>query len=516
MSQSVPELARSPAAARRDLTKPVGALALGLAAAVLLMLVGLYLPQAPAAVVAVGALALLVRLVNRRPYWFVLGLIVWMPFEPILLKLLPLGRSGVIVMQFAAEFATYLALGMLVLGRLQRGEPWRRTPLDVPLLVFVVIAMVSVLVNRPPLLGSALNVRSLLRYAAVFYLVAQLDVSPRQGRTLLRLVLVVGAAQWLAGLAQWVGGTPVKQLMLPAQVDLQVGGVSRGLIMLDRGREIGSVFGTFEDTIYFGLFLLVVLCVVLGRLGRLRLWHLLPVGLLLGGIAYSYSRAALVGAVFVVIVYLWARGGLRWLLAAGATALAAALLVLVVGTFVNQGYQHPRKTEQSVLANMTGFLSLDYFERAKKQRLGSLLGVAPTALLSAPAVGYGPNELHTIDRLNHAAPSYLYKQLDKGGFEDVYWVALLSYYGLLGTAAFAWVLWRMGHLGGTLMHTAADPATRWAAGATLLLVASAPVLMLFMRVPEFRIYSFFLWLLPGVTLALAARRQPPLSSGSAS
>lgn len=443
-------------------------------------------------------------MVMHRPMWLVLALVVLTTFESLILKLLPLPSAALFASQFAAELAIDWGLIVALGWRWRRGRGWRRTPADLPLMAFALVVVLTMMVNQPPVMGSLLNVRSLLRYAALFYLVVNLDLTPRQVRVVLGCVLVAGGIQLAAGLAQWIGGEAVKAWMMPRAVDLSVAGMSRQSVMLRRGREMGAVFGTFGDTLYFALFLLIVLAVGLACWREGRWWRVLLALPLLVGIALSYSRAAALVSGLTIVLFLWQRGGLRPAVALAALVLAAALLVGVGAWAAAQTYLHPRQVHQSALGNLTGFLSRDYIERAKRQRLGSLLGTAPTALRAAPLLGLGPDEATTIDRLNAVVPSRLYKTLTKRGFEDVYWVALLCYYGMLGIAALVWLMIRLIRACMELVQRSRDPTTRWAAAAAVLVLLQAPVMMLFVRVLEFRIFGFYYWLLPALALSLAA------------
>jgi len=464
-------------------------------------------------------------------------------------------------MQFAIEASVYLMLGLVVVSRLALKKTIIRTPIDAPLLVILAIVTLTVAINNAPITGSLMNLRSALRYVAVFYLVVNLGLTRKQVGTLLHIILVCGGIQILAGLIQWIVGYHLKVWMLPHTIDIEVAGKSRNFALVRRGREIGSLFGTLGDTLYYGLFLLVVLAVALPRLKRWRVpeyasfasffvlalmmlsvtmyqrtmatvyvitiillvmlsphrWRIaagLGLACLLFTIAYSYSRAAAIVTGLTLAVYLGHLLGVRRIAAAGCITVALGLILLGGSLLMETSgdtYRHPRLSRRSIVANMTNIFSAEYLERSKRQRLGTVLGVAPTTLANAPLVGYGPNQQHTIKQLNEAPKTRLYKTLTKDGFEDVYWVALLCYTGIAGVIAVAWLGVRMAWTCAVIAWTGAHGSTlRWAGLAGLYIVLQAAVLMWFNRVPEIRSFSFFLWLLPA--LAYAASTAPPIDN----
>lgn len=411
-------------------------------------------------------------------------------------------------MQFAIEASVYLVLAVVVAARLIVKRTYTRTPIDAPLLTLFAVVAVAVAINNAPLAGSLMNLRSALRYVAVFYLVVNLGLSRKQVHTLLQVILICGGVQVFAGLIQWVVGYDLKVWMLPHTVDIEIAGKSRNFALVERGREIGSLFGTLGDTLYYGLYLLVALAVVLPRVRWSRPWLIACLPLLLFTIAYSYSRAAVIVTGLTLAAYLAYLLGVRRVAAAGCVAIALGLVLLGGSLLMETSdgtYRHPRQGRRSIVNNMTNIFSAEYLERSKRQRLGTVLGVAPTTLINAPLIGYGPDQQHAIEQLNEESKSHLYKTLTKEGFEDVYWIALLCYTGIAGVLAVGW-------LGGRMAWTCAavalagprDSTLRWAGLAGLCIVLQAAVLMWFNRVPEIRSFSFYLWLLPALAYAAAS------------
>ncbi len=454
---------------------------------------------------------------QRCVFYLIAAFTALIPLESFLITLA--WRTGLFpgrvlfAMQFAIEGLVYAALLAVLAVRLIKDRCLRRTPIDTPLLVIFAIVVVSIALNNAPLVGSLMNLRSAFRYVAVFYLVTQLGLSRRQVSTVLWIILISGLLQLIAGLAQWVVGYNLKVWMLPYTSQIEIAGKARRFAIVERGREIGSIFGTLGDTLYYGLFMLVVLTVYLARIRRLRIWDGLSLLLVYLMVAYSYSRAAVIAGGLTLMSFAGGLLGLRRV--AGGFLLAISLgLVLIAGSMLmeTQGgvYHHPRQGRRSIVRNMTNIFSVEYLERAKRQRLGAVIGVAPTALMNAPLFGYGPDQGYAIERLNEAYRTRLYKTMTKEGFEDVYWVALLCYTGVVGALAVMWLGVRMMWTCAAVVRGArGDPVLRWAGLAGFCIVAQAALLMWFNRVPEIRSFSFYLWLLPA--LAYAAWSAPPES-----
>ena len=437
----------------------------------------------------------------------------YVAFEEFILKFLPVSDTLYSYLRFLGEILIYIAFGKLVIHKLHRGIPFVKTPIDVPVIGFYSVVLLSILVNGSPLMGSLYNVRPLARYIVLFYLVVNSTLSDRRITTLLRIILGVGIFQVALGVIQWLGGPSAFDFFLPREATLTIGGFTKKYRLLELGREIGSVYGTLGDTVIYGVFMILVLIVYLSRVRRLEYLNLLGAAVLFFFIARSYSRAATFSALLAGGAwYYFHFGWKRTLQLSGVTLLAFSLLLAVVNPF-NLEYINPRKARVGLVGNVTGVFSGSYVRIAQKQRLGALIGNVPTVLLNKPILGYGADQNTTIERLNMSKRSFLLKVLSKEGFKDVYWVAILCFYGVLGLGFFALIfyclfraalkLYKRSISTSALVERGASAAhlTQQVAIIVLCLVAVTVFLLFFNRTLEFRGYGFYFWLCAGLMFA---------------
>lgn len=444
----------------------------------------------------------------QRPFWIVVLLAAYMPVETFVLTYLPFSDQIYLAAQLLSELLIYSAFAVLLVRRILENGKLVHTPLDRVLLVLILVAFLSILTNRAPLSGSLTNLRSLLRYVALYYLVVNLKLSPQQGRILMVVIVASGLAQIVVGAFQWITNGAYNEQFLPRVTELEIAGRSRQFRLLTRGREIGSVFGTLGDTLYYGLFMLVFLAVYLGQAGQtVKFRHLAVSAAAIVAVGLSYSRASLFGLALILAVFLAVRVGSRWLY----LLILLALPVLTLGvitvvasiTGTDREYVNPVKGQQSIMQNLAGIFSSGYLEVAQKQRLGSLVGTMPTALANRPLFGYGPDEETTIEQLNESRPSFLFARLSKRGFEDVFWVALLAYYGLAGVLTVIWLFLTLFRSAKNIQKWGSEGITRGVALSVMCTALLTPFLMFFYRVLEFRVYSFYFWLLAATMYSMA-------------
>lgn len=445
-----------------------------------------------------------------KPYWVVVFLTVYMPLETVILKFLPGSDQLFLVAQFGSEILIYLTFILFLLKYVLLDKPLRKTPLDRMFFLFIGVAILTIVVNQSPLIGGLINIRSLLRYVILFYLVVNIDMTHKQAARLVKIILTMGFFQIIVGFVQLGSGGVINQFLLPRQTEISIAGQSRQFILLTKGREFNSIFGTLGDTLFFGLYMLIVLAL---SANRFRLWnarHIALSGVIIFAIGYSYARAALFGVCLLAFIVFTIRYGRKILFFASFLMLPLIIVfvIWVVGVVnSSEGFISPERESQNIIQNITGIFSREYIEIAKQQRLGALIGILPTVLANRPLLGFGPDEETTIDKINHVEPNFLYKVLDKRGFEDVYWVAFVAYYGLIGATVLILLLYKMYRSAKMIYQKTTYAVTKDIALAAICMCGLTVFLLFFYRVLEFRVYSFHFWLLFGLLFNLNITEQ---------
>jgi len=463
---------------------------------------------------------LILLLATSRPFWVVLLLALFMPFESFVLKFLPVSDQMYFVSQFLSEFMIYITFFILATKKIITGKTFVRTPIDVPLLVFISVTAISIAINRAPVEGSLLNLRPFLRYIVLYYLVVNLDINPEHVSTITRIVILIAVVQMLIGAVQIVGKGAINEILLPRPNTVTVFGQTREFTLVSRGREIGSVFGTLGDTIHLGLFMLICLIVYLGRQERIKIHSAMFVAAILIAILYSYSRASFMAGLIAILGFFLLRAGLKRVLMI--SFFPGLLGLIVVGWIVGIGlsinprvgsgeFTEPTYSSQTITENIVNVFSTGYLRLARGNRIAALVETAPTVLANKPFFGYGYDMEHAVEGLNSARKSYIetpFNEWRKLHFEDVYWVALLTYTGLLGVGVFVLLLFRLNSFARRVIRDRrSDYRTREIALSVAVVTLITPLLLFFNQTLKFRVYSFYFWLLAGLMVASYAHDQ---------
>lgn len=447
--------------------------------------------------------------------------VLYLPLEEFLLKWAPGGSLGYAVLRLGFEALLFGTLGALLAARLVRGLRLPATSIDALLALFVALCLCSLFLSDGIWLRGFVNLRVLLRYVAVFYLVVCLEPSARERRLVLGALLGATFFQGVLGLVQNAQGG-ASSFWLP-RASVQLGSVSREFSALG-GLEQGAVLGTTDHSVSFALFLWIGATLATGlflaggarrRLASAGLGVL--VVLALGGIVFSYVRSCLFALVSALGLLLWmerrAPRVARFLPAALLIApVALAFLALASGGHTRAAFVREKEVRVGALESLGAVFTREYLQSARSSRLWVLTEVGSEIVRSAGWLGFGPDEEYVKERLLQSGGAALHRLIAYRAFEDVYWVALLAYYGYLGLAVFALLLVRLFGLTRRALALATDPWDRAAAHTLLVVLALTIPLGFLTPVFDFRTFAFCFWLLAGLAASRVAASSPAIGA----
>ncbi|MBC8120511.1 MAG: hypothetical protein H7Y22_01590 [Gemmatimonadaceae bacterium] len=466
------------------------------------------------------------------PYLLVLLLVIFTPYEDFILKFIPGPDSIYFYSRFIRELLIYSIFSLVMINRIVSRKPFQGTPLDLPIFLFFVVALLSALVNGIPLVKCLINMRPLIRYIALYYLAVNMDLTSEQSRTIIRAAIIAGVVELGVGILQYVSRGLLDPILLPRATDIEVGGMTKAFVLL-YGREIGSIYGTTGDTVLFGVYMVLVFILVLAE------FHIGATGFFKGtdqpdtkakqtrrNIAYAlmlliafaivltYVRACFFAILIIATLHFSA--SLSNLKKALALVTLAVLMITtpIVLSQLSLRYQgNARMTEQSAIDDILGVFTPAYVSQARTQRLGAIFGVGPVVIENKPLLGYGPDQLGAIEDINLSRSEYLTKVWTEEGFKDVYWVAILTFYGLAGLFVIMWLFYRTYSAAQSLYKASDDRQIKQLSLIVMYVVVATSFVMFFNRSLEFRIYGTYFWLLPGLLFGLANR---PAAKGTLS
>ncbi len=361
------------------------------------------------------------------------------------------------------------------------------------LIGFMVVATATILVNGADFLDAAVSLKALLRYIPLIYALIMLAPDNAQLARVPRVIVLAFGIQVAIGIAEWLGGQPVRSFfsVIHAWGGYSIVGVPVEVLQF---YERYDLTGTIARPMGYAYFILAGLVVWVVRNEKRLGMYLVGVALALLVTFYAHSRMAVFAAVLVVVMHQLAIRGVTKTM-----GLTLLLLPLFAAGMLSLGSAF---AENFYILDV---FSSEYQEHALNQRLGLIVYMLPYVFDGGISlVGYSPDLDIVASAVaeNFELPTVL-AFVFTTIVEDVYWLALLLYYGFLGFTLFVIFYGKLSLLGIRLYKRAADDSARqFALTAVLLLLLTIPLNGI-NQAFEFRQYAYYLWLFVGVAIVAA-------------
>jgi len=450
-----------------------------------------------------------------RITFIILLLAAFVPFEVMILKYLPVSDTIYGYLRFAVEVLIYLIAG-IVFGRylFMKQKP-AGTPVDKPMLIFIAYAVIITIVNNAPFIQSFIGLRALLRYVPLFYVITHIHFSSTSGKKIFDGLMIVAGIQCAIAIYQHYFG--ISQIWYPRASDLEIGGKQTGFKLLNTGfgggREMGAGIGTFGDSVFLALFLVICFVVAFAALQRSemiskkqRIWYSTILMLITVSLFFTYSRGSVLIALLSVPLIIYLAGGRKKLVVYIGAAVILLVPVILFGVIDNNtttsSYINPKIKYTDPIANITTIFSSSYVDNTLQFSRGAVLTEIGGELISSmKLLGYSPAQDFALEK---AATKLFGSNMPINNLpiiNDVYWVAFIIYYGLIGLAIYFFILYRIFTTSRYVIRHSPDPYFRMFAVAMAALTIIAIPYSLILRTFVFRSFGFYFWLLAGLVFS---------------
>jgi hypothetical protein len=480
------------------------------------LLIGVFAAIEPLLAILVVVALPLIPWAVRNVHVVVLLLAVYTPFEEFILKWLP--GSLAAALRFAPEALILLLLAMIVLRNIGHGTWWKKTPLDLPAALFLVFSALSALAYDVPAAVWILGIREFARYVFLYYLVVNAGLTYKMIKVMTGALLAAAALEAAIGLLQVALGNQFSVLLVPRDVVVQGVLVREGFTQILSGGT--RIFGTLGRYSRFGLYLCLsgllasgLYVCLRGKLTRVQEAVFVTFGgLVAAAMVFSFSRTSwfslYAGGLVVLLLARWKK------LLLLALVIPAVVTVLVLSSVVIEDWQFSQAEEATLSERYAATFSPEYLEllftRGRLFVIGRVsvillreytwLGLGPGTMGSI-ATGGGTNSPGLIPEYSHeewldvsdvgytASLKYLH---------DVGWVAILSQVGLLGIAAYVWMIAELVRTALRLFLKSTDPFLRGLSAGYVALVVAVTLSNFAVFSLSLRAVSMYVWLLGGM------------------
>lgn len=451
---------------------------------------------------------------GKLPFWIVFGLTIYLPFEEFIIKWIPGSPAVPALARFIPESILYLLCLTVFWHKISCRQKLKSTPIDLLVIIFFLSNIVSIIINGSNVLTSVFfTLRTLWRYLSVYYIVVNIDISLEELSLILNSIKVVGLIQGVLASIQYFLPESIKQIFAPK--DFEFAGYKKESYAAQGTVKAGSTFGTFDDPAILSSFLIVAVIIFLvGAYTNFNnlipnLQDLPKILIIFFGIFASKKRAALLLALIIPIVIMFCQGRKKDTLASIWLYATLGFITIVLVSFalpnVDTSFTdiQARKESVSLSAYFLQILSPEYWEESNQNSRGFLVKTIISTIISSHSwFGFGPDL--EIARQNIASaisnPGDIKRIADIGPFEDVYWFAMLAYFGVVGLIIYFLILLRLYQVSKWLIKFSSNKVYKNLGVMFCTLIIVLVIYCFIERVLKFRPFSFYFWLLAGLVI----------------
>ncbi|MGL4879935.1 MAG: hypothetical protein ACRC8K_02585 [Waterburya sp.] len=456
------------------------------------------------------------KLKGEIPFWIIFAIAVYLPFEEFILRWTPAPAIILLFLRSLHELVLYFLWVRVFYKRLIRRDRLIKSSIELAFICFVFWAIILLIIHQASIFSGLDNLRTLIRYFSVYYIIVDLNLSKNQINLLLKTILVLGLIQGYLVTIQYFAPPSFNNLFIPQEVNLEAGGIAiqKSSEVSSGSLKTGAVNGTFANTANTSTFLLIcfIILIVLGFQNNNLFLSKNLFNFLIMYFAFfvTYKRIALLFSMVIPVIILffyrkrlWA-GKILWLyLFAFFVLIFASLFFLNVDTSID-GWAIRTGEDFNLLGYFGQLFSSEYWQKGTRQWiiktiLGGTIGTGNW-------FGFSPESSEAVNTLTEILPAQKSIILERQfWFEDVYWGAMLLYYGIPGVALFGYIFQRLYQTAQWLINYCLESQMRSLGIVFCTLITITLFYGFVERIFEMKCFSFYLWLLAGIVVNVYSR-----------
>lgn len=464
----------------------------------------------------------LVALTFFRPLATLAALALYLPFESVLLKLVP--DDVYVYARFFSEGLIYVLAAVVIWRALTGAIRLRSTPFDLPFILFLVILLASVAINAVSPTVAVLGTRQIIRFILVFFIAVQLKPTRDYVRNLTLALFAVVGLQSVLGIVQSLSGGSLDALLLPSEAH------TLGEVTLTGGVdafwEPGSrVFATLGRYDRLGNFLYFFLAIAVGFVYEFASGTKVPgksnskplqwrsefvvlFAVAIPALVLTFSRASWFAFILAFLfVAVWIKRDRRVMFAVASIVIAVVAYVGVTGLNVRYITEAPGQT---LIERFYETFSYARW-RGEYYGLGRMYWMVQTPLTvvaASPLFGFGPGQFGggAVVALDNTRV-YEHLGLPFGvfgteGIIDNSWFSLWGETGTLGLVFFLWLYVGLIVQFIRIHRRSKDPFVRALSIGVAAAMLGVAMNAFLSTVFEIRTLAFYIWLYAGFVVAL--------------
>lgn len=447
-------------------------------------------------------------------------LVIYTIFEPFVLKFIP--DEYYLFMRYAGEGLLLILLASLIITKIAKSDfRYKKSPVDIPLALFIVASVVSMVMNIEGPYVWILGLRQVFRYAVLYYIIIYSNIKKDFIKKFLMLLIVLLIVQAAIGLAQAVIGAPADNFLLP--------GKERGFENIDvpsyvvqfweAGQRVFTTMGRYDRLGVFMAIIMTMITAFLYQFKDKKIKNSLLVALLfsLPTFVLTYSRMSWLGlALAVVAIGAFIKKDKRMVV--GLVAVVAAIALFSGAYMASEGiriYQITDKADLTVAERILGMFSMSELKTSYRSygRLYFIVNTPAKVVALNPFFGVGLGQygggvaqtLGNTDKYYEAGVPFgiegIYGQIDNN------WMSIWGEVGTIGLLIFIGLIYSLWRYAKKTYQKTKDNLTKSLALGFLGVVILVSFVSFLSPMFEIRTCAMFFWLFAGIVVYLGNQEQ---------
>jgi len=362
---------------------------------------------------------------KKNIYYILLFLSIYLPFEVFLLKWIPVSNAIYPILKqipdliiFSLTFSI-ISINLYLKNKINLQNKY----IFYILLLFIGLTILSIFFNKSSYLIGLLKLKTILRYVLLLFIVNDSFLTNHQLLNIISRIFSAVMIQSIIGFIQLFENKTITAFFKPRLIIFQ------GKILFSKFEYI---FGTMQHSIDYALFLTIGLIIWLyfnKEFTRSIIINKIIILWLLFSIYMSGSRIAFIVAIINVIYFYFQNQNIKRFL------ITLTGISLIISSTLAISFNNPGRTNEDFFY----FLSPKFYKMLKKQRLGLIQDVLPLFIKKNKLIGLSPDKEFVTKKLlsDYNLPAVLKPKL-YNIIEDVFWLAMLIYFGLIGLLLIAY------------------------------------------------------------------------------
>ncbi len=455
-----------------------------------------------------GALFFAAFCSENRLKWMLFGLAIYTPFEMTVLNFFPKD------VYFLARFGPYIILAICFLYVLVRrfvlhNYFWIKTPIDIPLFLFVVWSGISLILNKIPITAALFAYQPLLRFVILaFYFIQFINFDENASIQLMKTMFFVVLLVSFIAIAQSYIGYPLSNQLAPAGREF-MGYVVGSITQTDYGSyfHVFSTLGRYNNLgAFLGFFLVFTFPFFLSK-KKPRLWLGLFYCVVLPVLVLAAARAPWIGLFAGLLAIFAMRSRLKLVL----ISIVFVIILSVSLPTIKTNSKYIGGEYGTALERLLEPFSERYLEvsRYNYGRLFWMVEFPKRVLLSEPKhffIGYGPGSLGRRAVEIHGLFPLLDLGVESKGhhlINDVSYAYIFGQVGIIGLALFGWISIRLFFTAFKAYRQTNNSFIREISLSYISILVYFFVMGFFYPIWEIRHTSLYFWLFGGIVLKLS-------------